>query len=179
MEALYLEFENMPVRIVATRKIPEIKTPGLDVKEAEAGMELTVNLWLAWELIEAGLARLSDGGVSDEEWTQIHFRERVQPLGQPTPLPDDFYSRAYITFKQAMKTAGDEGRQAASGRMKGRYRDIVESRITKIMRLASAEAKADSRRFQSEEVVLYNKLHKIIERWRSEMRELGGESSID
>ncbi|UCD45880.1 MAG: DNA replication complex GINS family protein [Candidatus Bathyarchaeota archaeon] len=178
MEALYLEFENMPVRIVATRKIPEIKTPGLDVKGAEAGTELTVNLWVAWELIETGLARLSDGGVSDEEWTQIHFRERVQPLGQPTPLPKDFYPRVYITFKEAMRTAGDEGRQAASGRMKGRYRDIVESRITKIMRLAGAEVKADSRGLQSEESVLYNELHNIIERWRSKMRELGGESSI-
>jgi hypothetical protein len=174
MEALYFEFENMPVRIVATRKIPEIKTPGLDVKEADEGMELTVNLWVAWELIEAGLARLSDGGVSDEEWTQTHYRERVQPLGQPTPLPDDFYSRAYVTFKQAVKPAGDETRQA-SARMKGRYRDIVESRIAKIMRLASAEAKADSRSLQPEEAVLYEELHKIIERWRDEMRELGGE----
>ena len=174
MEALYFEFENMPVRIVATRKIPEIKTPGLDIKEADEGMELTVNLWIAWELIEAGLARLSDGGISDEQWTQTHYRERVQPLGQPTPLPEDFYSRAYVTFKQAEKSARDETRRA-SGRMKGRYRDIVESRIAKIMRLASAEAKADSRGLQPEEAALYDELHKIIERWRSEMRELGGE----
>ncbi len=139
MEALYFEFENMPVRIVATRKIPEIKTPGLDVKEADEGTELTVNLWVAWELIEAGLARLSDGGISDGEWTQTHYRERVQPLGQPSPLPEDFYSRAYVTFKQAEKSARDEASRT-SGRTKGRYRDIVESRIAKIMRLASAEA---------------------------------------
>jgi DNA replication initiation complex subunit (GINS family) len=59
--------------------------------------------------------------------------------------------------------------------MKGRYRDIVESRIAKITRLASAEAKADSRNLQPEEAALYDELHKIIERWRSEMRELGGE----
>ena len=129
---------------------------------------------MAWELIEAGLARLSDGGVSDGEWTQTHYRERVQPLGQPTPLPEDFYSRAYLTFRQAEKSAGDESSQT-SGRMKGRYRDIIESRIAKIMRLASAEAKANSRGLQPEELVLYEELHRIIERWRSEMRELGGE----
>jgi hypothetical protein len=173
MEALYFEFENMPVRIVATRRIPEVKTPGLDIKEVDEGMELTVNLWVAWELIEAGLARLSDEGVNDSEWTQTHYRERVQPLGKPTPLPDDFYSRAYLTFRQA-KSAEDEASQATR-RMKGRYRDIVESRIAKIMRLASAEAKADSRGLQPEEAALYEELHKIIERWRSEMRELGGE----
>ena len=174
MEALYFEFENMPVRIVATRKIPEIKTPGLDVKEADEGTELTVNLWVAWELIEAGLARLSDGGVSDGEWTQTHYRERVQPLGQPTPLPEDFYSRAYVTFRQAEKSAGDKTSQA-SGRMKGRYRDIVESRIAKIMRLASAEAKSNSKGLQPEETALYDELHKVIERWRNEMRKLSGD----
>ena len=172
MEALYFEFENMPVRIVATRKIPEIKTPGLEVGEVEEGVEITVNLWVAWELIEAGLARLSDGGISDSEWTQTHYRERVQPLGKPTPLPDDFYSRAYITFRQAERSAGGEAGQPG-GRAKGRYRDIVESRIAKIMRLASAEARADSRGLQPEEAALYEELHKIIERWRDEMRELG------
>ena len=43
------------------------------------------------------------------------------------------------------------------------------------MRLASAEAKANSRGLQPEELILYEELHRIIERWRSEMRELGGE----
>jgi len=147
IEALCFEFENMPVRIVATRRIPEIRTSGLEIEEAEEGAELTVSLWLAWELIEAGLARLTDGGVSDSEWTQTHYRERVQPLGKPTPLPDDFYSRAYLTFRQAGRSSGDEAGQAG-GRLKGRYRDIVESRIAKIMRLASAEARAEVRDLQ-------------------------------
>ena len=53
------------------------------------------------------------------------------------------------------------------------YRDILESRIGKIVRLASAEAAADRRQLQPEEGTLYKDLHAIISSWREEMRELG------
>ncbi|HUS79602.1 MAG TPA: hypothetical protein VM050_13185 [Patescibacteria group bacterium] len=172
MEALYFEFENAPVRIVATRKIPEIETAGITVKETEAGRELMVNLWLAWELIEAGVARLYEEGITDEEWTQIHYRERFQPLGQPTPLPEDFYRKAYLTFKQALKRSSSD-RSTDVERLGGRFRDILESRIGKIMRLASAEASAQTKGLQPEEEALYRELNSLIASWRKEIRELG------
>lgn len=174
--SLAFEFENMIVNLVALRKIPEIDTAGIKVKETEAGGRLAVNLWIAWELMEAGLARLTDEVVSDEEWTQVHYRERFQPLGRPTPLPNDFFNRIYLTFKEYIRRAtGDEARLAGINRTRGMYRDILESRIGKIVRLASAEAAADIRQLQPEEDTLYKDLHAIISSWREEMRELGEE----
>lgn len=174
MNSLAFEFENMIVNLVALRKIPEIDTAGIRVKETEAGGRLAVNLWIAWELMQAGLARLADEVVSDEEWTQVHYRERFQPLGRPTPLPDDFFSRIYLTFKEYIRRAtGDESRLAGINRTRGMYRDILESRIGKVVRLASAEAAADKRQLQPEEGTLYKDLHAIISSWREEMRELG------
>lgn len=176
MGATYFEFENMPVRLIATRKIPKIKTAGLAIEEVDAGKELTVSLWIAWELMEAGLARLAEDGVSDEEWTQIHYRERFQPLGKPLPLPDKFYSKAYLSFKQASKrSASDPSRLEGFKRVKGWYRDIIESRIGKVTRLASAEATAQTRSLQPEEAALYAELRELISSWRKKMRELGGE----
>ncbi len=176
MGSLHFEFENMPVRLVATRKIPNIQTAGLVIEEVEAGKELMTNLWIAWELIDAGLARLLEDGVNDEEWTQIHYRERFQPLGKPLPLPDKFYSKAYLSFKQASKrSAVDPSRLEGFKRVKGWYRDIIESRIGKITRLASAEATAQTRSLQPEEVALYAELRELISSWRKGMRELGGE----
>lgn len=173
MGAAHFEFENMPVRLIATRKIPKIKTAGLVIEEVEAGKELTVSLWIAWELMEAGLARLADEGVSGEEWTQIHYRERFQPLGQPSPLPDSFYAKAYLTFMRNLKRAsGDPSRLENLDRMRGRFRDILESRIGKVLRLASAEASAQTRALQPEEVALYSDLHSIISSWRRRMRKL-------
>ena len=173
-DSLSFEFENMRVNLVALRKIPEIETAGLKVKETEIGGNLAVNLWIAWELMQAGLARLADEVVSNEEWTQVHYRERFQPLGRPTPLPDDFFSKIYLTFKQDnRRAAGDESRRDGISRTRGMYRDILESRIGKVVRLASAEAAADTRQLQPEEDTLYKDLHAIISSWREEMRELG------
>jgi DNA replication initiation complex subunit (GINS family) len=52
------------------------------------------------------------------------------------------------------------------------YRDILESRISKIVRLASAEAVVKPSTLQPEESVLYSELHSIISSWREEMRKL-------
>jgi len=168
------DFENSQVRLVALRKIPEVETAGLRIEETEAGRDLTVSLWIAWELIEAGLARMADEGVSGEEWTKIHYRERFQPLGQPSPLPDDFYSKAYAAFKREAKSViGDPSRLKNLDRMKGWFRDILESRISRIVRLASAEASPQIRALQPEEAALYKELNAIVSSWRKEMRRLG------
>lgn len=175
MEGLGFEFENMPVALAATRNIPRIETSGIVVEETEAGGELTVNLWIAWELVEAGLARFADDGVSNEEWTQIHYRERYQPLGRLSPLPERFYPRAYLTFSRTVREAGDDAsRLEQLNRLRGMFRDILECRIGKAVRLATAEAAASSRALQPEEASLYDELHGLISSWRREMRRLGG-----
>jgi hypothetical protein len=174
MKDLSFEFENMPVRLVAVRKIPRIETSGILIEETEANRELTVNLWIARELIGAGLARFSDDGVSNEEWTQIHYRERFHPPGKLSPLPERFYQSAYLTFSRLIKEAGrDATRLEHLNRLRGMFRDILESRIGKVVRLASAEAAASPRPLQSEEAFFYRELHRIIVSWRREMRRLG------
>lgn len=174
MEATRLEFENMSVRLVAARKIPRIETAGLTMDEVEVGGDLTVSLWLASELMEAGLARLPNDGISGEEWTQIHYRERFQPIGRLSPLPDRFYSRVHLTFNREKRMAGaDPSRLSDLSRLKGMFRDILESRISKIVRMASSEVTAQSRALQPEEVELYMSLHAIVSSWRKEMRSIG------
>ncbi|TEU11926.1 DNA replication complex GINS family protein [Candidatus Bathyarchaeota archaeon] len=170
---VFFDFENMLVRIAATRKIPAIETPGIKIDETEAGGVLTVPVWVAFELVEAGLARLVDEGVSGEEWTQIHYRERFQPLGQPSPLPGSFYSKVYLTFLQEIKRAKSGSVRAENlERMRGRFRDIIESRIGKVTRLASAEVEAQTRNLQPEEAALYKELFRIISEWRRSMKKL-------
>ena len=173
IDDLFFDFENMPVRIAETRKIPAIETRGIKIDETEAGGVLTVPVWVAFELVEAGLARLVDEGVSGEEWTQIHYRERFQPLGQPSPLPGSFYSKVYLTFLQEIKRAKSSSVRAENlERMRGRFRDIIESRIGKVTRLASAEVEAPTRNLQPEEAALYKELFRIISEWRRSMKKL-------
>jgi hypothetical protein len=173
----YFYFENIQVRIVTTHKVPAVETPGITIKETEVGREMTVPFWVAVELLDAGLARFTDEGVSGEEWTQIHYRERFQPLGKPSPLPDDFYSKVYLTFMRETRAAGGDSAKVENlERMRGRFRDILESRIGKITRLASAEVTAQTRGLQPEEAALYKDLFARISSWRRSMKKLGDKS---
>ena len=56
LENLLFDFDNVPVKVVALRKISKMETSGLALKGYEEKEEFTVNLWVAKELVESGLA---------------------------------------------------------------------------------------------------------------------------
>ncbi len=170
MRDIIFEYENTPVRLQALRKIGRIETVGIIIEEVEAEEEFTAPLWVAWELVEAGLARFLEEEITSGEWTQIHYRERVHPPGRLTGLPEDFYRRAYLTLEGMRRR--DEGQL---GRLRGIYRDIVESRIGGVVRMAASEARAPTGILQPEEELLYREVRGSISKWRGEMRRVGGE----
>ena len=57
--------------------------------------------------------------------------------------------------------------------MRARYRDILESRISKINRLASVEAVSPPRVLTKEEYDLYYNIQQIIKTWRGKMQKIG------
>jgi DNA replication initiation complex subunit (GINS family) len=79
----------------------------------------------------------------------------------------------YLTFLQEIKRAKSGSVRAENlERMRGRFRDIIESRIGKVTRLASAEVEAQTRNLQPEEAALYKELFRIISEWRRSMKKL-------
>jgi len=57
--------------------------------------------------------------------------------------------------------------------MKARFREILESRIGRIARMASAEADSPTSLLQKEEEQLYEMVHRLILAWREDLRGLG------
>ena len=170
-----LEYENIHLKLVSTRNIPRTETPGYTLDGVEERREFTAPFWIARILLESGYARMSDEYVTSDEWTQIHFKERFNPAGPPTQLPKDFYPRVYISLLQATKDAEkDSAKVEQLNRLQAKYRDIIESRIGKITRLASSESTPQVGVLQSEEQKLYEDLQTLISSWRSGMRKLGG-----
>lgn len=165
-------YDNELVSLVAIRKIPRIETPGLVLDEIPEGREFSIFFWVARELVNSGFARYVEEAISSSEWTQIHFKERLNPAGPPSPLPESFYPNTYKSFIQAND---DEDKKTIFHRIKARYREILESRIGRISRLASAEAVSPPRVLQKEEYELYSNIHRIVKTWREKMREIGGE----
>ena len=163
-----LDYENDFVRCRAVRNIPEIETVGYKLEAVDANREFNTFYWVARELARNGLIEYVDEILDGNEWTQVHFKERINPAGPPTPLPDEFYPKAYISFK----TAEDLNTEVNLNRIRARYRDILESRINRIARLASSEADSPTRLLQPEESHLYDGIHRIVSDWRDSMRKL-------
>jgi hypothetical protein len=169
-----IDYENTPVRLVSLRKIQRIETPGYALEEVDERREFTAPFWVGRVLVDAGLARLGEEWVTGDEWTQIHFKERFNPGGPPAPLPKGFYPRVYLSLNQlAKEAAGDQTRVDQLNRLKARFRDILESRIGKITRLASSESAPQPGVFQPEEQRLYEEVQELISSWRRDMRGLG------
>lgn len=166
-----MDYENNLVRCRTARNIPEIETVGLKLEALEADREFTTFYWVARELARNGLIEYVDEILDNNEWTQVHFKERINPAGPPSPLPDEFYPKAYQSFT----TAEDMNTEVNLNRVRARYRDILESRINRITRMAAAEAVSPIRVLQPEETSLYDRVHRIVSDWRDSMREIGEE----
>ena len=166
-----LELENNVIRCKASRNIPEIETIGFNLKSIESNREFVTYYWVARELARNGLVEYVDETLDNNEWTQVHFKERINPAGPPSTLPEEFYSKAYQSFR----TAEDLNTEINLNRTKARFRDILESRINRITRMAASEAVSPTRVLQSEEISLYERVHRIVSDWRNRMREIGEE----
>jgi hypothetical protein len=167
-----LEHENNIVRCKALRNIPEVIIVGYKFDAVEENRDFNTYYWVARQLIQNGLAELVKETLTTNEWTQIHFKERINPAGPPGPIPDDFYEKAYQSFTSARDNNEPESLQ---NRMKARFRDILESRINRITRQATSQADSPTRVLQPSETALYNEVHRIVSRWRDTMQELGVE----
>jgi hypothetical protein len=168
-----LEYENTPLKLVSNRRIQRTETPGYTIENIEERREFSAPFWIAKLLVETGFAHIEDDGVSPDEWTQIHFKERFNPGGPPVALPKDFFARAYISLLQSAKEVEkDPSKNEQFNRLQARFRDILESRIGKITRLASAESSPQQGVFQPEELRLYDELQNTISTWRANMRRM-------
>lgn len=167
-----LEYENSIVRCRSLRNIPEVVIVGYRLEALDEGREFDTYYWVARHLIRNGLVELVDETISTNEWTQIHFKERINPAGPPGPLPDDFYEKAYQSFASAKDN--DESSNMVK-RMRARFRDILASRINRITRQAAAHADSPTRVLQESESELYAEVHRIVSVWRDSMLEIGEE----
>jgi hypothetical protein len=168
-----LEYENAPVKLVALRKTPKIETPGITIEEVDERKEFSVPFWIAGILVESGLAKWGEEGLTSEEWTSTHFKERFNPGGPPGALPKDFYAKAYISLRLAARAAeGDAAKTEQINRLHARFREIVESRVGKVTRIATTESSPQPGVLQPEEERFYEELEHIISAWRRDIRRL-------
>jgi hypothetical protein len=168
-------FEHSLVKIIANRNCPEIKLAGLNMGPFEEGNEYEIPFWIAQELKKAGIARFREEERLDTaKLYKIQWTERVQTVGQISKLPEKFYPklRRYLAElkEEASKTPEKLREYEKSGHV---TQDIVNSRLKKIVSLASAPAQTEQtlKNFTNEERFLYEQLNKLVHEWKTQILE--------
>jgi hypothetical protein len=171
-------FENSPVKVIANRSSPEIRLAGLTVGPFEEGGEYEVYYWVARELERSGIIRFRSEELLDtSKLYKIQWRERVQPAGQISELPKDFYPKLRRHLSELKEKAGknpekmleyEKARQLAI--------DVLNMRLKKILAIASAPAQTEQflKNFTTEERVLYEKVFKLVNAWKTLMLQYEG-----
>jgi hypothetical protein len=172
-------YENSLVKIVANRNCPEIKLAGLNVGPFDEGNEYEVYFWVAKELANSGMVHFREDDVLDAtRLFKVQWKEGVQIPGQISELPDDFYPklRRFISDLKDQASKETEKYQEYS-KAKHLARDIVNSRLKKIVALSSAPAQTDQvlKKLTNEEKILFEQLVKIISEWKTKIIESEGE----
>ena len=168
-------FENSLVKIIANRTCPEIKLGGLGVGPFDEGNEYEVCYWVALELEKFGIAHFNEEEQVDAaKLNKIQWTERIQSPGQISRLPENFYPkvRRYLTKLKA-EIVRDPERIREHERVRQLAQDIINSRLKKIISIASAPAQTESalRNLADEEKFLYEKLFKLISQWKTQIIE--------
>jgi hypothetical protein len=168
-------FENSLVKIIANRTCPEIKLGGLGVGPFEEGNEYEVYYWVALELEKFGIGHFrEEEQVDAAKLNKIQWTERIQSPGQISRLPENFYPkvRRYLTKLRA-EIVRDPEKMREHERVRQLAQDIINSRLKKIISIASAPAQTESalRNLADEEKFLYEKLFKLISQWKTQIVE--------
>jgi hypothetical protein len=173
--SLDFHFEHQPTKIVANRSCQEIKLAGLNVGPFEEGNEYEIYNWIASELEKSGIVHFRENGdLNIAKLNRLQWSERVQTVGQILRLPEDFYPRLrrYLTSlrKEAAKTPE---KMLENEKARQLTRDILNSRLKKIVSIASAPAQTEQtlKNLTGEERFLYDQLFTLINQWRTQILE--------
>jgi DNA replication factor GINS len=170
-------FENSPVKIVANRNFAEVKLAGLTVGPFDEGNEYEVYYWIAKELAASEIVHLREDDCLDaSKIFKVQWKEGVQIPGQISELPENFYPkiRRYLADVKKDIVKQPEKLQEYE-KVKHLARDIINSRLKKIVALSSASAQTDQvlKKLTSEEKLIYEQLGKIISEWKKNILENG------
>lgn len=169
---LDFSFEHSIVKIVANRNHPEIKLAGITIGPFVEGNEYEVYYWIAEELEKTSIAHFREQQLDVSKLYKIQWTERVQTAGQVSKLPEHFYPQLRRCLKKLKKETNKNSEKLREyEKIKQLTLDIVNSRLKKIVSIASTITPTEQvlKNLVEEERLLYNKLYRFINEWRSQI----------
>jgi hypothetical protein len=165
-------YENSLSTVVANRNFAEMKLAGINVGPFDEGNEYQVYYWIAKELQTAGIVHLRGEEILDGgRLYKVQWKEGVQIPGMISELPQEFYPklRRYITFAEAEAVQPEKIQEYHKA--KALAKDIINSRLKKIIALSAASAQSDQvlKKLTAEEKIIYEQLGEIISTWKNQI----------
>lgn len=167
-------FQNMPIKVVANRDSPKIDLPGVKVGPFKEGKEYEVRFWVATELKKAGIAHIRmEEPIDFRIVNKIQWKERTEASHKVISLPEDFYPKLRRYLEELNEEAIKKPEKRSDyEKVKKLSDDIIQMRLKKIISLASSGRDQPGqilRNLTKEEKYVYDCLHKIINKWKTEI----------
>ena len=177
---LDFRFENSLVKAVANRNFPLLELAGLTIGPFEEGNEYEIYYWVAEKLAHEGIVHYrEENQFGPSDLYKVQWKERVQVAGQISELPEEFYPRLrrYIANLKKEIAKGQPEKIQEHEKATQLARDIVNSRLKKIIALASVSAQTDQvlKKMATEERLIYEQLGRVVTDWRKQILEQNGE----
>ena len=172
IERLDFCYENSLTTIVANRNFAEMKLSGLNVGPFDEGNEYQIYYWVAKELQNAGIVHIREEELLDgNKLYKIQWKEGVQIPGMISEVPQNFYPklRRYLFFAETEAVQPEKIQEYH--KVKALAKDIVNSRLKKIIALSSASAQSEQvlKKLTTEEKIIYEQLGEIISTWKNQI----------
>lgn len=177
LRLVWYDYLTEPVRIIALKDIGPLPLPQ-GMMNVRRGDELEVPRWQARELERMGLAEIRDRGLDIDAINMYHYGEkRGRAANQLQGLPRDFYlaardliERLDSMIKESPSTMLIRDREVVEKNLI----DLAETRLAKILRLASSGGEEFKERMTPEESIAYDSIRSIVEVFRDYVRGLVG-----
>jgi len=157
---------------VANRNFAEMRLAGLSVGPFDEGNEYQVYYWIAKELQNAGIVHVrEEESLDGSKLYKVQWKEGVQVPGMISELRQDFYPklRRYLFFAETEAVLPEKIQEYH--KVKALAKDIINSRLKKIIALSSASAQSEQvlKKLTPEEKIVYEQLVEIISTWKNQI----------
>jgi len=159
---LVQELSEYGVRV--TQDIAQLTVAGGRYRDLQRGSQLSLPMWAAEILIDAGLAEPLEGRIDVQRMVQLLWRER-RSLTELVELPPKIY---HVLRLSTSRPSGVDPETVKTVRLY--FKDLVSLRLSKLIGYASKGVDPDLvQRMTDEERELYLRLRDVIGVWLSSL----------
>ncbi len=174
-EALWFQYENATVTVIAAKTLDEFTIHESTYGPVEKGREIDVPRWVADVLTSTNMAQLKDPALSVPDLQKALWRETGEPVLQSLTPNYYFQVRTAIDYlARQNKKAPNNVRLAAQTKMETLLRDLITNRLLKLMKLSLREERIreTKKKMTEEERWLFDRLVNLLRNWQKQVMEI-------